>query len=119
MSSSQYPLPAPRISPNPYLHVISVNSSSRLGGKCIPDPAVGPKAAAAVPSVSASRRPGVAPPHTQYPLQVPRTKPNPFPYACSCNSDQGIGGRASPKSALESKTAAVVTLICPSRRGQR
>ena len=57
-----------------------------------------------------SRRPGVAPPNAQYPLQVPQTRPNPFPNAFKRNSDQWIGGRAIPNSAFEPKAAGAVTL---------
>jgi len=59
------------------------------------------------------QRPGVAPPNAQYPLQAPRTRPNPFPNAFKRDSDQWIGGRASPKSAFEPKAAGAVTLIWP------
>ena len=69
MPSAQYPLPAPRISLNPSPHAISINSTSGLGGKCIPEPALGPKAAALSISTEPPARSCTAP-HT---ISTPRT----------------------------------------------
>jgi len=113
-TSARYPLPAPQTSPNPCPYTISADSTSGVGGKCIPGPALGPKAA--VPSVSAE--PGVTPPHTPYPLKRPRTKPNPCPYTCSRDSTSGLGGKCIPKPALGPKAAAPSVSAEPAARSR-
>jgi len=65
--SAQYPPPAPQTSPNPCPFVISLNSTSGLGGNCITKPTFGLKAA--VPSIPSE------PSATSY--TVPHTMSNP------------------------------------------
>ena len=91
VSSVQYLVTTPQTSPNSCLYAISADSTSGLSGECVPELALGPKAASAVLLISAYRRPEVAPPHLQYPLQGSQTKHNPYPYAYSCDSEQWIG----------------------------
>ena len=89
------------------------NTSSVLGGKFFPGQPYGLRQR--LNQFRPSRRPGVAPPNAQYPLQAPQTRLNRFPNAFKRDSDQWIEGRAIPKSAFEPKAAEAVmlTLIWP------
>ena len=55
MPSSQYPVPGPYTSPDPCLYAIYAGLTSGLDRECIPESALGPKAASAEPSILTHR----------------------------------------------------------------
>jgi len=63
VSSVQYLVSAPQTSPNSCPYAISLDLTSELSGECIPELALGHKAASVVPLLSAHQRPEVALPH--------------------------------------------------------
>ena len=100
---------APDHPPNPFLIPYIGILTSALGGKCIPELALGPMAAAVtLTSIHFDQ-------HNIH-CQDPKSSPAPSSPSVVTITTSGLGKVTSPKSVLEPKAYASVASICRSRR---